>query len=73
MERLRDKNAVLADQLAVEPYLAAAVLGPLDADLSLIHISIKPKSYIGRLSRAFPVTPPDMRVRIRRFGEALSG
>jgi hypothetical protein len=24
--------------------------------------------YIGRLSPAFPVTPPDMRVRIRRFG-----
>ena len=23
---------------------------------------------IGRLSPAFPVTPPDMRVRIRRFG-----
>ena len=23
--------------------------------------------------RAFPVTPPDMRVRIRRFGEAKSG
>ena len=24
---------------------------------------------IGGLSPAFPVTPPDMRVRIRRFGE----
>jgi site-specific recombinase XerD len=28
--------------------------------------------YIGRPSRAFPVSPPDMRVRIRRFGEAKS-
>src|SRR5204862_1446371 len=26
------------------------------------------KMNIGRLSPAFPVTPPDMRVRIRRFG-----
>jgi hypothetical protein len=32
----------------------------------------RPLIDIGRLSPAFPVTPPDMRVRIRRFGVPAS-
>ena len=33
-----------------------------------VSAKARPKIDIGRLSPAFPVTPPDMRVRIRRFG-----
>jgi hypothetical protein len=40
----------------------------LARDFTKTMLSQRRQMNIGRLSPAFPVTPPDMRVRIRRFG-----
>ena len=51
------------------PVQGQATVGSFNAHCSGSRLrSIAVRIDIGRLSPTFPVTPPDMRVRIRRFG-----
>jgi hypothetical protein len=55
-----EAGLLAAHPLAGQTAAVMMIMRPSDATLSRIDI--------GRLLPAFPVTPPDMRVRIRRFG-----